>query len=272
MTVEGSKSQRVYLTLRDAILSGRLAVGERVPGEIELATRYGVSRVTVRRALTALAQQGLLERRPGSGTVVKPRPLDATVITADVGNLLPNVRKMGRESQIRLLEFAYLPAPRPVSEALGLPPGDRVQYSVRVRSVDSVPFSYLVTHVPDRIARHYNESDLAQTPLFALLERSGVKVDHATQTISAQLAGPVEAEALAVAPGSPLIVLTRVVFDVNGLGVEHLLALYRPDRYRIQVDLGRAGSGEARYWQPLPEGELAKSVRGRRRAPRKSPH
>jgi GntR family transcriptional regulator len=268
MAVEGSKSQRVYLTLRDAILSGRVAVGERMPGELELAARYGVSRVTVRRALTVLAEQGLLERRPGAGTVVKERPLDATVITADVSNLLPNMVKMSRASQIRLLEFAYLPAPRAVADALGLAPGDRVQYSVRVRSVDGAPFSYLVTHVPDRIARHYNEADLAQTPLFALLERSGVEVDRATQTISAQLAGPVEAEALDVAPGSPLIALTRVVFDAQGRGVEHLQALYRPDRYRIQVDLGREGGRESRYWKPLAETERPLV---RKRASRRAP-
>ena len=92
--------------------------------------------------------------------------------------------------------------------------------------------------------------DLANTPLFVLLERSGVKVDHASQSISATLANHEVAEALDVAVGSPLISLTRVVYDEQGRGVEHLEALYRPDRYRFQIDLERNGDDHSRYWEP----------------------
>ena len=128
---------------------------------------------------------------------------------------------------------------------------ERVQRSIRVRSMNGKPFSHLVTHVPARIALHYNEADLADTPLFVLLERSGVQVSQATQTISAVLADQDVAQALEVAVGSPLIALTRVVYDQDGQGVEHLDALYRPDRYRFQIELNRAGDEAARYWEPM---------------------
>lgn len=259
-SVGGTKSHRIYLLLKDAILSGRLAAGRKLPGELKLAEQYEVSRVTVRRAMQALNEAGLVMRKPGLGTVVLEQPLDATVMTASVANLLPNMVKMSKASRVRLLEFSYVKPPEPVRERLGLRNDERVQRSIRVRLADDKPFSYLITHVPEYVALHYNESDLAQTPLFSLLERSGVSVDHASQTISATLATHEVAEALDVSVGSPLIALTRVVYDAEGGGVEHLEALYRPDRYRFQIDLNRTGDEAARYWEPMaPEPRHSKT-------------
>ena len=248
-----TKYHRVYLLLKDAIERGELPAGARLPGELALALKHQVSRITVRRAMAALADEGLVTRRPGVGTVVLERPMEASQITADVSNLLPNFVRMSEESSIRLLEFAYRPASAAIAARLKLAPRERVQYSVRVRSMQGKPFSYLVTHVPEAIAQNYDEKELSTTSLFMLLERGGVKVDHATQTISATLATDEIAHALDVPVGSPLIALQRVVYDKDGRGVEHLDAFYRPDRYRIQVDLGRAGESSSRYWQPIPD-------------------
>lgn len=247
----GTKSHNLFLLLKDAIVSGRLAPRSKIPGELKLAQEHKVSRVTVRRALDALTREGLIMRKPGVGTLVCDSPVGATVMTASVSTLLPNIVRMGETSRIRLLEFSYCQPPEDIRDALSLKPGERTQRSVRVRSAQDKPFSHLTTHVPDRIALSYNEDELSTRPLYVLLERSGVQLDHAAQSISATLATREVAEALQVAVGSPLISLTRVVYDKDGKGVEHLQALYRPDRYRIEVDLCRAGSDEDRYWQPL---------------------
>ncbi len=263
------KAHRIFLLLKDAILSGRMEPGEKLPGELKLAERHRVSRVTVRRALQALREAGLVARRPGIGTLVLEQPLDAR-LTASVSNLLPNMVRMSEASDVRLLEFGYVEPTGVIRERLGLASDERVQRSIRVRSMNGKPFSHLVTHVPARIALNYNEADLADTPLFVLLERSGVRVSQATQTISAVLADQEVAQALEVAVGSPLIALTRVVCDQDGRGVEHLDALYRPDRYRFQIELNRAQGEDGRYWEPKEEagGEAAK--RKARRTPKRS--
>lgn len=251
----GTKSHQLFLLLKDAITSGRMAAGSKIPGEMRLAEEHRVSRVTVRRALEALASEGLVMRKPGIGTLVCERPVGATVMTASVSNLIPNIVKLGETSLVRLLEFSYGYPTDGVRERLGLEPDDRVQRSIRVRLADNKPFSYLTTYVPERVAISYNESELATTPLFALLERSGVHLDHATQTISAALAAKDVADALDVPVGSALTSLTRVVFDKDGRGVEYLHALYRPDRYRIEIDLCRTDNGSGRYWQPVVSDE-----------------
>jgi len=121
---------------------------------------------------------------------------------------------------------------------------------IRVRAMAREPFSYLTTHVPGTIGRTFSRAELASQPMLKLLERAGVKVDHASQRIGAGLATPAVAKALRVKTGSPLIELQRIVFDRSGKGVEHLHALYRPDRYSIAIDLVRSGSADRGGWEP----------------------
>lgn len=248
---DGSKAQRVYLLLRDRILSGAHPAGTALPGELRLADSYGVSRVTIRRALDALAADGLIERRAGSGTVVRPPRGGQAGIAADIASLMPQLVRMGQETTARLLAFSYVVPPPAIAEALRVADGARTQRATRVRLIEGKPFSHLTTHVPESIAQNYSEADLATTPLFRLLERSGVRVDRATQSISATLATPEVAESLEVAVGAPLIALTRVILDTDDQGVEHLSALYRPDRFRLEMTLNRVGDEDARRWAPV---------------------
>ncbi len=246
--VEGGKAQRVYLLLRDEILRGTHPRGTLLPGELRLAEAHGVSRVTIRRALDALAADGLIERRAGAGTLVAGAGLSQTGIAADFATLMPQLVQMGQSTTARLLSFGHVAPPPAIAAALGT--GERVQRAVRVRLIGDAPFSHLTTHVPDSIARDFSEADMATTPLFRLLERAGITVDHAHQSISATLATPEVAEALDLAPGAALIALTRVVHDASGRGVEHLSALYRPDRFRLEMTLNRVGRDGARQWAP----------------------
>ncbi|MDT7952021.1 MAG: GntR family transcriptional regulator [Acetobacteraceae bacterium] len=244
------KARRIYLMLRERIAAGDIAAGQRLPSEPVLAAEQGVSRVTIRRALDRLAEEGLVSRRVGAGTFVTDGML-SPVIAANLANVFTQLKTMGQTTGLRLLAFAYGPAPDAVAQALGLPPGARTQRSVRVRLVDGEPFSYLTTHVPERIGQTYTEADLASRPLLELLERSGIVADRASQTLSATLAGPDVADALQLEVGAPLLSLTRVVHDPAGAGVEHLHALYRPDRFAFHLDLTR--SGDLRRWDLNPK-------------------
>lgn len=255
--VETSKARQLYLLLRDRIASGRLENDGLLPGEQALAAGHGVSRATVRRALAELEREGFVSRRRGAGTFVT-RDFGAKPIIADISDVLAHLAAMGRGTGVRLIEFAYREPPLAVARALGLKAGERTQYSVRVRLIDGQPFSYLVTHVPERFGITYSEADLASRPLLALLERTGIKVERATQDVTATLASPEVAGALGVEVGSPLIGLTRTVFECGGGGVEHLSALYRPDRYTLRMEMERKVSAGVRRWTavlPKPANE-----------------
>jgi GntR family transcriptional regulator len=245
-----AKAKQVYLILRDRILAGALGFGAKLPTENELAAYYDVSRVTVRRALGELARERFIERRRSAGTRVVYRAAPAPVV-ADISGVLANIADMGRRTAVKLLSFDYVPASGAVAEALGVAADALLQRSIRVRAVDRVPFSYLTTHVPESVAVTFTRQELASRPLLELLERAGVKVENARQRISAGLATPDVAQALDIRAGSPLIELVRVVFDQSGRAVEHLHALYRPDRYAFEMDLVRSGTSGTKAWSPV---------------------
>lgn len=249
---EGGKARRVYLHLHEEIMRGIHAPGAVLPGEQKLAVTLDVSRVTVRRALDALEGDGLIARRAGSGTTVCA-PKAQPALAADFNTLMPQLVEMGQNTTARLLSFSYGVAPGGVAAAMGLDVQARVQAAVRLRLVEGEPFSHLATWVPEKIAENYTEAELATTPLFRLLERSGVKVDAAHQTVGATLASPDVADALGISIGAPLLTLDRVVKDENGRGVEYLSALYRPDMFRLEMALSRVGAGEGRHWEPVIE-------------------
>lgn len=263
-TMEPLKARRLYLLLREQILQGEVAIDARLPSEPALAQEHGVSRVTVRRALDKLASDGMIERRPGSGTFVSGSGKTRMPVVADFSNVLTHLVEMGRKTGVRLISFAYVNATPAMAEELRLDPGERLQRSVRVRLIDGQPFSYLVTHVPERIGMSYSEADLASTPLLELLERSGLVAERATQTIGATLAGPEAADALDLDIGAALLSMTRVVFEPSGRGIEHLQALYRPDRYSFHMDLERTGADGARRWTPADAVRIGKKTKTRR--------
>ena len=246
---EGTKARGVYLALRDQIMSGRVSDGETLPTEQRLAESHGVSRVTVRKALNVLAGAGLIKRRAGSGTTVCA-PADHQRTAMNFNTLMPQLVEMGNKTTARLLSFAYETSPDYVTRAMGWDTPQMVQVATRVRQVYETPFSHLTTYVPAHIAENYSEDDLATQPLFSLLERSGVQIVNAHQTVSATLAGPEVALALGVAVGSALLSLDRVVRDVDGSGVEYLSALYRPDMFRLEMPLTRVGQQNERHWEP----------------------
>lgn len=247
--LEPLKAHSLYLLLRERILSGEVGPEGRLPSEPALAQEHGVSRVTVRRALDRLAGDGMIERRPGSGTFVSGGKTLMPVV-ADFSNALTYLVEMGRKTGVRLISFGYVAATPTMAEELRLDAHERLQRSVRVRLIDGQPFSYLVTHVPERIGISYSEADLASTPLLELLERSGIVAERARQTIGATLASPDVAAALDLDIGAALIAMTRVVFDPSGRGIEHLQAFYRPDRYSFHMELERTGADGARRWMP----------------------
>lgn len=241
---------QIHIILRERIATGHYGEGEIIPSEAELAKEFGVSRITVKRAVNRLAEDGLVDRARGRGTTVAAPGLATPPVTGSIEGLLENLLAMGVETEVRLLDFGYEPAPESAARAMGIDAGTPVQKAVRVRRLDGAPLSHLVTYVPEDVGRSYERADLENVPLLALLERFGVVVTEAEQTITATLADPAMAEALSVEIGSPLLQVARVVYDQNGRAVEYIRATYRPDRYRYTMRLSRVHGEGRSLWSP----------------------
>jgi GntR family transcriptional regulator len=260
---------RLYVILRDRIAGGTYPEGSVLPSEFELTEAFSVSRITAKRALDELATEGLVERVRGRGTTVTDRAaalLGAQPITASIDGLLENLTAIGRETSVEVIEFGYVPVPDFVRARLELEPNTRAQRAVRVRSLDGEPLSQSTTYVPERIGRAYSAKDLASTPIIDLIERAGVVVGAAEQSISATLADSLVASRLKVGVGAPLLLMKRCVKDTSGKPAQYIEILYRPDRFEYRMSLTREqAAGHGRFPPARP---AAKSTR-KTKPPRK---
>ncbi|HZT63159.1 MAG TPA: GntR family transcriptional regulator [Burkholderiales bacterium] len=237
---------QIYLVLRERLAAGEFARDVPLPGELQLARSYGVSRVTLRAALELLVREKLIVRQRGRGTYLRPG-VELPQPGPPLLGLLENLVAMGLKTSVRVLELSDVPASADVAAALKIAPGDRVQKAVRLRSHKGGPVSLLTTYVPAAVAR-FGRRQLAAKPMLQLLEETGVKVAGAEQTVGAKLADPASAPPLQVELGAALLAVTRLVHDQAQRPVQLLRGLYRPDRYHYRMRLTRGGDDIPRVW------------------------
>ncbi len=238
---------QIYVLIRDKILSGDYVNGALIPTEKELEKTFNVSRITVKRALDELAQEGLVSRQRGRGTMVTYHaPVSGTLGNMD--GLLEDMLHIVQETSVEILEFDYRPASPHVADALQLAPGAPVQHAVRTRHKDATPFSYVITWVPEEIGRSFGREDLQSKPILALIEQAGVEIGRARQSVTATLADGTTGPALGLGIGSPLLKVVRIVYDLDDRPVEYIVIYYWPGLYRINMELSRMSDGGANFW------------------------
>lgn len=238
---------QVYVVLRQQIEEGLFSGNRQIPSEHALSDTFNVSRITIRRAMDRLKQEGLISRTRGRGTFAQT-PRTPQTISADLRDVFENLMEMGRRTRVRVVEFGYVPAPAPIAERLGLTPGAPVQRAVRVRYHEKTPFSHLTTYLPEDVGQSFTREDLAQTPLLSLMERAGIRPVSADQSVTAKLADTMVAPLLGVETGSPLLWVKRSVMAQDGRAVEFLQALYRPDMYEYQMSVSRRRGDAPAGW------------------------
>jgi GntR family transcriptional regulator len=229
--------------LREKIFSGRLAPGEQVATEGELAREYGVSRVTVRQALVALKRDGLILRRAGRGTFVAPGEAPARALRVE--GSLDDLISMGVTTSVKLIERAAAKATLEQARQLELAPGAPVVRSVRLRFHQDAPFSYIVTVLPKEVADRIDGDAWARGSILKVLtDTLQIPVCDADQTVRAALADANLARHLRTRIGAPLLWVSRVVKDRDGRPVEAVQTYYRSDIYSFRVHLVRSDCRE----------------------------
>lgn len=221
--------ERISEDLTELIESGEMTPGERLPGEHDLATRYGVTRMTVRHALSSLVERGLIYRRHGVGTFVADpsrRRRSLNRLTSFSEDMAAGSRKFVTE----LLAKDVRVAEADVTDALELSDGAEVIYISRLRIVDGCPGALQTSWVPFGRCPSLARQDLIEDSLYTTLERTcDVTLKYADQHIRAVAAADAEASALQVEAGSPLLRTERITRDDRDVAVELARSWTRPE-------------------------------------------
>lgn len=223
---------RLESILRGAIEAREYRVGDSLPSERELGGLYGVSRITVRRALETLAREGLVRRGRGrtGGTFVLDRPAPQTK-RMRIGAL---DRVAGRQvSSIKIFTFDIRPCDDETARILRLAPDENIRYVERLISTTDGPVAYVRNFLPLHIGKKIKRKELGATFVRDVLAKHhGVAIAKVQDEVEAQLAESRIATLLKIRSGSPLLRIERLFIDVGGAPVG-LTILLISSKYRM---------------------------------------
>jgi len=241
---------QVYLILKDGIRSGAYPNGSALPIEPTLCEEFGVSRITVKRAMKELVTDGLVVRQRGKGTFVA----DSAELPSRnaLDDLLQSVQAIGEATEVQHLASDVLTPPKDVAKKLGLEAGAQVLRSNQLRLSDGDPLAVIIAYVPEAIANRLIP-DTENLPMLVRLNTAGIDVARAEQEVTATLAEPGIAAPLGIEVGSPLLKLTRLVFDDSDQPIEWLTSFYRGDRYAMKTSLDHEVVGRHSSWKSTEE-------------------
>jgi GntR family transcriptional regulator len=235
---------------RELIRSGRLKSGESVPSEWELSDLYGVSRLTVRRALDELVRDGLLNRRQGVGTFVASSS-QAQIFPSEL-SFSRNMLQIGRSPSSRVLSLQVVPATSAVAQSLELHAEAPVFQLVRIRYADGDPLMLETAFLPQQRFPDLAQADLSQGSLYDFLKTYyQVNIVALDQVMEPTLLTDREAELLGVAPASPAILSEIVGFTADGIPVEYTWSVTCAGRVRFYFHFREGDVGKRHFTRSL---------------------
>jgi len=238
------RHEQVSDWLRDRLTSGHYAAHDQLPSESELCELFGVSRITIRRALATLENEGLIYRRQGLGSFAAPPKLPQGLVRlTDFGQ---DMARAGLQATSRLLHRAPEDAPPAAAAALGLEVGDPVVRLDRVRLGDGEQVALDRTWLPPFYAQFLEGRDLTRETIYGVLEGAcDIPVVRARYRIEATVASEADAQLLGLPEGAPLLLVERVTYTTSDRPVYYQRRYYRADRVAFDLELAREETSPA---------------------------
>lgn len=199
--------QRVKRYVLDRIENGEWKEGDAIPGEEALAREFGVSRMTVNRAIRELSDEQIVERVQGSGTYVAQQKYQATLV--EIRNIAEEIAARGHVHRSELHRLERVKADEALARAFGVKTGAQLFHSVVVHFENGLPIQVEDRHVNPEVAPDYLSQDFAsQTPNAYLMRVAPLQ--GVSFVIEALLPPAAVAEMLAMPAGEPCLVLRRL--------------------------------------------------------------
>lgn len=250
MTVEpetGPKYRQIAAWLRTKITRGELRPGQTVPTEKELSDKYGVSRNTVRLALGALTNEGLITGGRGRGRIVRKmeplvyyasrQSLDQVAAVSSTDAFLQQVKAQGREA-VQQIEVSIVLANADIAKALEIHVGENVVVRRRLQIIDGHPWSTSDSYYPMDVVE--GSPIVSPTPIQRgvrqLLADMGYKQTHYIDELTVRMPRPPEVSRLDIGPGIPVMVHQRIGMTEKG-PVRWTRAIFPGDRHSIVYEV-----------------------------------
>ncbi len=219
--------------LRDRILTGLYQPGDQLPSEHQLMSEFEVSRITARRAIANLTQQGLVTVRQGKGGFVSSQQKVTHSLSSPFIFLNADIARQGVEVTVKTLMFEAVTAPIEVQEILK----SSIAYlQKKVLLFNGIPGCVDISYILPKLGEAY-EKDLRQQMTFITLEKHGVKIEKIDAVIECTQADYETSEQLEVPLGHPLIVYQHTAYTSEDCAIVHGKSISRGDRFCYSVQI-----------------------------------
>ncbi len=242
ITRSPSLTDQVKAHLKERIVSGAFEEG-RIPSETELATELGVSRTTIRDALSRLENEGSIYRKQGAGTFVNEPGLQIKSRLEEMWSYEEVLRDHGYTPSVRVVAVTSEPASQPLAADLGIEPGEQLLVVEKVFLEDDLPVALTYNRIPARLVTGKIAKAEGALPLYDLLDR------HCDRQLSYYLSEiiPValpthEATELGVPRRTPALSFEEIGFDQNNDPVAQSTSFFRDDLLRFRLIRRKAGA------------------------------
>lgn len=225
---------KIYNELKNYILAEKLEEGEIFYSEKEIMNHFGVSRITVRKAMDLLENEGLIKKSSGKKTIVTS---NKEILQAKVYNGFSRDNKSHKVTS-QLLDFSIVNPDERIMSQLDLNEGEEVYKISRIRSVENEIYGLNIAYIPKKyINLSKNDFVNEDSSLYELFEKNNIIVSNATERIEAILSIKEINEVLSMSEHKPLLFIERTTKDRKNRIVEFVEIYYKSDRYKYEVKL-----------------------------------
>lgn len=229
---------RIKKAIADEIDSGALAAHSKLPSEDELCLKFGVSRGTVRQALSELVNDGYIYKRHGRGTFVRAREYEHLVDTSRFISILDDLVERGITPKVDWFDIQLSATDETERSYLH---ADRMFAVQRIRSVSDKPIMYSINRIPYDIFPAMMDTPLDFTSIHTLLKYNcGVKIVNGTRLMQAVAADEKIAGYLKIPVGHPLMLVEQIAYDDHNRCVDYAHLWLRSDLFHVTVNMGRS--------------------------------
>src|SRR5450830_892340 len=230
--------------LRERIYDGTYAPHAQLPPESEMGSIFGVSRITVRQALSDLQREGVIFKIPGKGTFVAKKKAEQELTRLE--GFAEAMTRKGYEIYNRVVGHRTLPATAEVAQQLCVEVGATVAEIRRVRHLNREPVSLEITYLPEELGQRLRNEDLSSRDIFLIFENDfGIALGHADLQIGAVIADHTLAEALQVNEGTALLRIERLTYTADGKPLDFEYLYFRGETFQYHLRIARRPASAA---------------------------